>query len=78
MQNDRLKAAMMETVEKQITNEDTKYVKEVYEKLVKRGHKESIAKKMIVSVLIEEMKEVMKSKATFDDKRYKENLNKLL
>ncbi|GAA0738687.1 hypothetical protein [Clostridium oceanicum] len=78
MQNDRLKAAMMETVEKQITNEDTKYVKEVYEKLVKRGHKESIAKKMIVSVLIEEMKEVMKSKETFDDKRYKENLNKLL
>ena len=69
---------MMKTVEKQITNEDTKYVKEVYEKLVKRGHKESIAKKMIVSVLIEEMKEVMKSKESFDDKRYKENLNKLL
>lgn len=77
MANDKLKGHIIETIEKQMRDNNPKCTTEVFEKLVASGHSEDMAKKMMGAVLVEELYYVLKSEELFNEERYREKLYKL-
>lgn len=78
MVNYRLQAIILEVVDEQLKINEPKCTKEAFNNLISLGYKDKEAKKMIASVLLEEMYDVMKNNQPFDDKRYCSKLSKLL
>ena len=77
MPNYRLKAHMIEAVDKQLRDNDPKAVKDTFGRLIQLGYGEKKAKEMIAAVLIEEMYYILKNKETFNEERYVGKLSML-
>ena len=75
--NPRLQAAVLEVVENQLAGNDPPETKTTYERLIREGHSEEDAKKLIGCVIAAEMFYIMKQEKPFDNARFVEALNKL-
>ena len=75
--NPRLKAAIMEVVENQIRDNSPPETLQTYQRLIREGHSEEDAKRLIGCVVSSEIFEVLKRKESFNEKRFVEALNKL-
>lgn len=65
-------------VEQQLQSEETKYVKECFEKLIETGKSKKEAKEKIAEALLKEADYVHAKKVEFSEERYRENLNDIL
>jgi len=68
---------MLQTVEKQISDNDPPAAREAFERLVKNGHDEGTAKEMIASIIAEEIYVMMKNDQKMDLAHYTSRLAKL-
>lgn len=68
---------MTYAVEQQIESEETRFVKETYERLLKAGLNEKDAKTKIVEKFIEEMYFVLQKHQEFDINRYRKSLDNI-
>lgn len=75
--NNKLNEGIMNAVEEQLNSPECPYVTEHFNRLKEMGYSESGAKKLIASVLLNEMKEIAQYKREFDESTYIENLEKL-
>jgi preprotein translocase subunit SecA len=75
--NNKLQGHILEIVDNQMRENEPKCTKEVFEKLVGSGYAESIAKKMIGAILVEELYYVLKNEELFNEERYSNKLSKL-
>jgi len=78
MVNNKLKAAVVDIVENQLKINEPKCTRETFNRLIEVGYLEKQAKEMIASVAIEEIYDVMKIQAPFNEERYSKKLSKLL
>ena len=77
MVNDKLQGHILEIIDNQMRDNNPECTKNIFEKLVGSGYTEIIAKKMIGSILVEELYYVMKNEELFNEERYSNNLSKL-
>ncbi|GEM_PF-1148376 len=77
MVNDKLQGHILEIIDNQMRDNDPKCTKEVFEKLIGIGYEESIVKKMIGAILVEELYYIMKNQELFNGERYSNKLSKL-
>jgi len=77
MTNNILKSRILGVVDKQLAMNNPRCVKETLTRLKKLGYSEKEAKEMIASVLLEEITDLLKNHTIFNEKRYKERLNRL-
>jgi len=77
MTNQNLKRTILATVDNQIRENNPPITRMTLEKLKKLGYTEKIAKEKIAAVLIEEIYDVMKSTAPYDEERYSKKLRSL-
>jgi hypothetical protein len=75
--NPHLRAAILEAVQNQITNNNPPETRQTYERLLREGKSEDDAKVLIASVVIVEMFEVVSHREPFDHERFVQALNKL-
>jgi hypothetical protein len=75
--NPHLHAAMLEVVENQLEGNDPPETRKTFDRLIREGHSEEDAKKLIGCVIAAEMFYVMKQEKPFDSARFVEALNKL-
>lgn len=68
---------MIQTVEKQIIDNDPPAAREAFERLVNKGCDEETAKEMIASIIAEEIYVMMKNDKKMDLKNYISRLQKL-
>lgn len=78
MVNNKLKSAIIDIVENQLKENDPKCTRETLNRLIELEYSEKQAKEMIASVVVEEIYDVMKNQATFDEEKYSKKLSKLL
>ena len=78
MVNKRLKKLIIEAVENQMRDPETKYVKETYEKMNGAGYTAKEAKEAIAGVLLSEMYTIMGEQKPFDESRYRKGLEEML
>lgn len=78
MVNKRLKKLIIEAVENQMSDPETKYVKETYEKMHGAGYTAKEAKEAIAGVLLSEMYTIMGEQKPFDENRYRKGLEEML
>ena len=78
MANKRLKKLMIEAVDNQLRDPETKYVKETYEEMRGAGYTAKEAKEAIAGVLLAEMYTILGEQRTFDEKRYRKGLEEML
>jgi hypothetical protein len=64
-------------VEQQLQSEETKYVKECFEKLIETGKSEKEAKEKIAEALLKEADYVHANKTEFSEERYREYLKEI-
>jgi len=69
-----LEKAVMRIVNAQLRENDPKATKETLERLLKEGRGETEAKELIASVLIEEMRYMLKNGQEFDEERFAKRL----
>jgi hypothetical protein len=77
MHNPRLKKAILEVVDYQITANDPPATKQTLDRLLSEGLSEVEAKELIGAVVVSEAFEVLQAQEAFDEKRFVEALNKL-
>jgi len=77
MTNQNFKRTILATVDNQIRENNPPITRMTLEKLKKLGYTEKIAKEKIAAVLIEEIYDVMKSTAPYDEERYSKKLRSL-
>lgn len=77
MTNQNLKRTILATVDNQIRENNPPITRMTLEKLKKLGYTEKIAKEKIAAVLIEEIYDVMKNNAPYDEERYSKKLRSL-
>jgi Domain of unknown function (DUF1841) len=75
--NPHLRAAILEAVQNQITNNNPPETRQTYERLLREGKSEDDAKVLIASVVIVEIFEVVSHLEPFDHERFVQALNKL-
>ncbi|MDD3225885.1 MAG: SEC-C metal-binding domain-containing protein [Clostridium sp.] len=78
MVNNKLKAAILDIVENQLKTNEPKCTRETFNRLIDLGHSEKKTKEMIASVVVEEIYDVMKNQAPFNEERYSQKLSQLL
>lgn len=78
MVNNKLKSAIIDIVENQLKANDPKCTRETLNGLIELEYSEKKAKEMIASVVVEEIYDVMKNQASFDEEKYSKKLSKLL
>jgi len=67
----------MNGIEEQLTSPDCPYVREHYERLIEMGYSPLETKKLLGSVLINEMWEIGNSQKEFNEESYIKSLEKL-
>ena len=72
-----MQAAILEVVENQLRNNDPPQTKQTLERLIKTGHSEKEAKRLIACVVSAEIFDVLKKNQPFDLDRFVKGLNKL-
>ncbi|CQR73835.1 hypothetical protein SOV_33350 [Sporomusa ovata DSM 2662] len=77
MTNQNLKRTILATVDNQIRENNPPITRTTLERLKKLGYTEKIAKEKIAAVLIEEIYDVMKNNAPYDEERYSKKLRSL-
>jgi len=75
--NPRIKAMILEVVEKQVRDNDPPETGQTYERLIMEGHTDEEAKRLIGSVVAIEVFGILKNKEVFSLSRFIEALNKL-
>lgn len=75
--NPHLQAAMLEAVENQLAGNNPPETRKTYERLIREGHSEKDAKKLIGCVIAAEMFYIMKQEKPFDQVRFVDALNRL-
>jgi len=75
--NPHLKAAIMEVVENQIRDNSPPETLQTYQRLIREGHSEEEAKRLLGCVVSSEKFEVLRKKEPFNENRFVEALNKL-
>ena len=65
-------------MEQHLHSEETKYVRECYEKLIEIGKNEKEAKEKIAEALLKEADYVHANKTEFSEERYKEYLEEMV
>ncbi len=75
--NPHLRAAILEVVENQITNDNPPETRQTYERLIREGRSEDDAKSLIGSVVAVEIFEVLKRREPFNRERFIQALNRL-
>lgn len=78
MVNNKLKSAIIDIVENQLKTNDPKCTRETLNRLIELKYSEKKAKEMIASFVVEEIYDVMKNQAPFDEEKYSKKLSKLL
>lgn len=78
MVNNKLKSVIIDIVENQLKANDPKCTRETLNRLIELEYSEKKAKEMIASVVVEEIYDVMKNQAPFDEEKYSKKLSKLL
>jgi hypothetical protein len=68
--NPHLQAAVLEAVENQLAGNNPLETRKTYERLIREGHSEEDAKKLIGCVIAAEMFYVMKQEKPFDYTRF--------
>ena len=75
--NQRIKAAIIEVVDNQLTANDPPQINQTLERLVAEGFSEIEAKELIGNVVVVEVFQVMKDGEPFDLERYVAALSRL-
>ncbi len=75
--NPRLKNAILEVVENQLTSNEPPETKQTLDRLLAEGYSESEAKEFIGAVVVSEFFEVLQDEKPYDERRFVEALDKL-
>lgn len=75
--NPYLRATLMEVVDKQLETNDPPETRLTYERLLREGHTEEDAKRLIACAVTEEIFDILKQKKPFNRVRYVAALNAL-
>ncbi len=75
--NPYLQSAILEVVENQLKANDPPETRQTYERLLREGHSEGDAKKLIGTVVVAEMFSIMKQGKPFDQDRFVKALARL-
>ena len=75
--NERLRAAMLEVVDRQLEDGDPKETGETYERLLNSGHTDEDARRLIAIVVGDETLRVIKEDAPYQRGRFAQLLKKL-
>ncbi len=75
--NPYLQSAILEAVENQLEGNDPPETRQTYERLLRAGHSEDEAKKLIGAVIAAEMFWIMKQEKPFDHDRFVKALARL-
>jgi hypothetical protein len=75
--NPYLQSAILEVVENQLESNDPPETRQTYERLLREGHSEDEAKKLIGAVVAAEMFWIMKQEKPFDQDRFVKALARL-
>jgi hypothetical protein len=72
-----LRAALLQTVNKQIRGGDPAATRETFERLQREGYSPKDAKLLIANVLLAELGDISNQQKPFDEARYTGGLNRL-
>jgi len=75
--NPELNKLIMQIVDNQLSDENTPYVRETYNRLLSAGHTDKETRNLIGSAAVVEIYDVMKENQPFDEGRYRKVLNAL-
>ncbi len=75
--NPRLQAAFLDVVENQLRDNDPPETRQAYERLLREGHTEGDAKKLIGAAVASEAFWIMKENKPFDQARFVATLSRL-
>ena len=75
--NPVLKTAVLETVDKQLRDNDPPEAKKTYKRLRREGYSHQEARELIAAVLFQEMYDVLKYRRSYDEEKYAKNLKRL-
>jgi len=75
--NPHLRAAILEVVDNQITNDNPPETRQTYERLMREGRSDADAKSLIGTVVAVEIFEVLKRQEPFNPQRFVQALNRL-
>ena len=75
--NDRLRAAMLEVVDRQLEDGEPKETSETYRRLLNSGHSDEDARRLIAIVVGDETLRVIKEDLPYQPERFAQLLNKL-
>jgi Domain of unknown function (DUF1841) len=75
--NPHLRAAILEAVENQVTNNNPPETRQTYERLLREGRSADDVKVLIASVVIAEMFDVVSHRESFNQARFVQALNRL-
>jgi hypothetical protein len=75
--NEVLKAAILQTVNNQLNNNNPPETKQTYDRLIKEGFPKNEAKRLLGCVVAVEIFDVIKNKEAFNPERFIKALNKL-
>ena len=76
-ENRYLKSAVLEVVDNQLQANDPPETRQTFDRLVSEGYSEGEAKKLIGSVVLVEIFDVLKKQEPFNPERYAKALNDL-
>ena len=75
--NKRLQTAVLEVVDNQIRALNPRETKETFDRLVREGHDDDEARRLIGCVVVSEIFDILKKMEPFDEKRFVAALRKL-
>ncbi len=75
--NKRLNKAVLEVVENQIRQSNPPATKETFDRLVREGHDQDEARRLIGCVVASEIFDILKNMEPYDEERYVSALRKL-
>lgn len=75
--NPHMKAIILEVVENQMRDNDPPETRKTYDRLIREGHSDEDAKRLIGCVVASEIFDILKKKEEFNHERYVKALNNL-
>ena len=75
--NERLRAAMLEVVDRQMSTGEPRETSETYQRLLDSGHSDEEARRLIAIVVGDETLRVIKEESPYQPERFARLLNKL-